>query len=252
VGLREQDDIPVSIDAALHDEDHVIIIPEQSSHPPMLRELQHLAGPPPPPPPPTMYQHGRTHSSGLINIAIDESNPGTHTPDGPTLPMAMERAQTTSPSMHRKNAPSGSSWMRGFGDRMRSSSKSRTKSPVVGPAPYETVLPPPLASHVRRDSLSSRAKSPYEQAMAMAAASASASTAPPSDQIPIPPPPPPPPAPPGGSGSDGFRLNETSIPPFTLPHRSRSSSGYRHPREIRANMPPDHLQQGVYGAGGMI
>lgn len=234
------DEQPISIDAALYDEDQVIIIPEADmGPPPMLAELQHLAGPPPPPPPPTMYQHQRS-GSGVINIAIDEH--GADSP-GPTLPMPMERAQTTSPSQHRKNAPSGS-WMRGFGDRMRSSSKSRAKSPptVAAPAPYETVLPPMpgYTGHVRHESFSQqRAQSPYEQAMAAQN----------QGQIPIPPPPPP--APTHGPES---KLNETSIPPvMTLPSRSQSSTGYRNPKEIRANMPPETLQQGVYnGSGGMI
>lgn len=59
-------------------------------------------------------------------------------------------------------------------------------------------------------------------------------------------PPPPPPAP--SHGSD-MRLNETTIPPFTLPNRSQSSTGYRNPKEIRANMPPETLQQGAYNGG---
>ncbi|PIA89513.1 hypothetical protein CB0940_07396 [Cercospora beticola] len=239
VGIR-MDEQPTSIDAALYEDDQVIIIPESDAPiPPMLAELQHLAGPPIPPPPPTMYHHQHQRSgSGVINIAIDGQGSDTQ---GQSLPMPMERAQTASPSQHRKNAPSGS-WMRGFGDRMRSSSKSRTKSPPMGgPAPYETVLPPMpgYAGHMRRESFSQRAQSPYEQAMAAQS----------QGQIPIPPPPPPAPM----HGQDSSKLNETTIPPFALPSRSQSSSGYRHPKEIRANMPPDTLQQGVYhGNGGMI
>ncbi|KAI5363176.1 putative WD40/YVTN repeat-like-containing domain superfamily [Septoria linicola] len=239
IGVRLEEQ-PVSIDAALHEEDQVIIISESDMvPPPMLAELQHLAGPPPPPPPPTMYHQHQRSGSGVINIAIDE-----HGSEGQMLPMPMERAQTASPSQHRKNAPSGS-WMRGFGDRMRSSSKSRTKSPPIGgPAPYETVLPPMpgYAGHMRRESLSQqRAQSPYEQAMAAQSQGQA--------QIPIPPPPPPAPT----HGQDNSKLNETTIPPFSLPSRSQSSTGYRNPKEIRANMPPETLQQGVYhGSGGMI
>lgn len=247
VGMR-LDEQPTSIDAAIYEDDQVIVIPEEEVAPPMLRELQHLAGPPPPPPPPTMFQSVQVNSSGVINIAIDENDSSNNAvePHGPMLPMPMERAQTASPSVHRKNQPSGSSWMRGFGDRMRSSSKSRAKSPPVGqPAPYETVLPPHpgFKGHVRRESLTQRAKSPYEQAMAAAQRS--------QDQNPIPIPPPPPPAP--TPGQDATKLNEMSIPPFTLPNRSQSSTGYRNPKEIRANMPPEVLQPGVYqGGGGMI
>lgn len=243
-----EDQLPSSIDAALHSEDQIIIIPQDEAMPPpmLLPELQHLAGPPPPPPPPTMFQnsHGNT---GDIRIAIDEDSPSNAIdPQGPMLPMPMARAATASPSQHRKNAPSSDSFgsrFRGFGDRMRSSSKSRAKPAQTeqyrtGPSPYETVLPPlPMyQGHMRHESLT-RAKSPYEQAMAAESV----------DHIPVPPPPPPAPIP----GSDA-RLQEMTIPPFTLPSRSQSSTGYRNPKEIRANMPPETLQQGVYQPGGFL
>lgn len=244
-----EDQLPSSIDAALYSEDQIIIIPEEETMPPpmLLAELQHLAGPPPPPPPPTMFQssHGNL---GDIHIAIDEDGPSNAIdPQGPMLPMPMVRAATADPSsQHRKNAPSSDSFgsrFRGFGDRMRSSSKSRTKPASSeqyrnGPSPYETVLPPlpPYHGHMRHESLT-RAKSPYEQAMAAEDV----------NQIPIPPPPPPAPIP----GSD-TRLQEMTIPPFTLPSRSQSSTGYRNPKEIRANMPPETLQQGVYQPGGFL
>ncbi|KJX99862.1 hypothetical protein TI39_contig349g00004 [Zymoseptoria brevis] len=245
VGRLQEDPMPASIDAALHSEDHIVIVPE--APPMLLPELQHLAGPPPPPPPPTMYQPARGNV-GDIQIAIeDDDTTNAIDPRGPMLPMPMVRAATAEPSLqHRRNQPSGDGFgarFRGFGDRMRSGSKSRAKSPPVdykpsGPNPYETVLPPmPMQrGHLRRESMTERAKSPYEQAMAAQS----------NDQIPVPPPPPPAPM----HGSD-FRLNETTIPPFTLPSRSQSSTGYRNPKEIRANMPPDTLQQGVYqGARG--
>lgn len=244
-----EDALPSSIDAALHDSEQIIIVPQDEAMPPpmLLPELQHLAGPPPPPPPPTMFQpsHG---SLGDIHIAIDESGPSNAIdPKGPMLPMPMVRAATAEPSqMHRKNVPSSDSFgsrFRGFGDRMRSSSKSRAKPAPAeqyrnGPSPYETVLPPlPMYhGHMRHESLT-RAKSPYEQAMAAENV----------DQIPIPPPPPPAPMP----GSDP-RLKEMSIPPYTLPSRSQSTTGYRNPKEIRANMPPETLQQGVYQPGGFL
>lgn len=243
-----EDHLPSSIDAALHSEDQIIIIPQDEAMPPpmLLPELQHLAGPPPPPPPPTMFQPSQGNL-GDIHIAIDDNNPSNAIdPQGPMLPMPMARAATASPSQHRKNAPSSDSFgsrFRGFGDRMRSSSKSRGKPAPVeqyrsGPSPYETVLPPlPMHhGHMRHESLT-RAKSPYEQAMAAENV----------DQIPIPPPPPPAPMP----GSDA-RLHEMTIPPFTLPSRSQSSTGYRNPKEIRANMPPETLQSGVYQPGGFL
>lgn len=235
-------------------DDQIVFIPEPESEPPMLLpELQHLAGPPPPPPAPTMYSQQPANNSGVINIAIDENAPTSAT-DVPltlpstTYPQPMERAQTTSPSLHRRGRGSVSetfgSRFRGFGDRMRSTSRNRTKSPHVDggykPSPYESVLPPMPAQppHQRKNSIS-RAKSPYEQAMAMQAAGGA-------NQDQIPPPPPPPPAP--GAGMD-VKLQETTIPPSTLPPaRTQSAAGgYRNPKEIRANMPPGALQQGVQG-----
>ncbi|KAK5115590.1 hypothetical protein LTR85_009761 [Meristemomyces frigidus] len=262
---------PFSIDEALSNEQHIIIIPEEEPvgpPPPVLPELQHLAGPPPPPPPPTMYQHGDFGNSDMINIAIDnsavvdvpETLPSTTFPTllptstystlpTTTFPAPMDRATTASPSMqrHRQRGSIDNSFgsrIRGVTDRMRSQSRgaNRVKSPPmpdVYQAPYETVLPPMPSHHGRRESFS-RAKSPYEQAMASGG----------QDQQ-IPPPPPPPPAP-FAMGLDG-RFKETTIPPTNLPpSRSQSSTGYRNPREIRANMPPETLQQGVYNAGGFL
>ena len=220
-----------SIDEALAGADQIIIVPEGFEEPPVLPELQHLNGPPPPPPPPTMYsQPGQTRGSGVISIAIDD-NP---TPGADNYPQPMERATTTSPQSHRRGRGSVSetfgSRFRGFGDRMRSTSRNRTKSPQdYKPSPYETVLPPFPYQHQRGDSVGTRAKSPYEQAMA--------------DQLP-PPPPPPPQAP--LSAVDG-RINEFTIPPSQLPRSASASGGYRHPKEIRANYPPDTLQSGASG-----
>ncbi|KAF2772695.1 hypothetical protein EJ03DRAFT_348234 [Teratosphaeria nubilosa] len=260
--------VPISIDEALST-DQIIIIPEedQSAAPALLPQLQHLAGPPPPPPPPTMFQQPG-QSSDVINITI-ENNTIVEVPDtlpattfptilpATTFPHPMERATTASPSMHRRGSVSEAfgSKFRGVADRMRSQSRGgvastnplRTKSPpmpdhtVTTARPYETVLPPmPTTSaqgHRRRDSLQ-RAKSPYEQAMASGG----------QDQQ-IPPPPPPPPAPPA-PGMEG-RISETAVPPQNLP-RSGSTQGYRNPKEIRANMPPETLQQGVFSSGGFL
>ena len=62
----------IDILAALRSSDQQVTIIEEDTYdvpPPLLRELQHLAGPPPPPSPPTMFQHCQG-SSAVINIAI--------------------------------------------------------------------------------------------------------------------------------------------------------------------------------------
>jgi hypothetical protein len=244
-----------SIDEALHSDIVIVADEEEEPVPIMLPELQHLAGPPPPPPPPTMFSQDDRSASDMINIAID-SNPSDPVDAGAILlpsttfnpavyPQPMERATTASPSMHRRGRGSVSesfgSRFRGVTDRMRSQSRSRAKSPPVpsGAVPYETVLPPmPTHHHPHaRSSSISRAKSPYEQAMSAGG----------QDQQ-IPPPPPPAPMPPL-AGMEG-KISETAIPPTHLPQsRSASTTGYRNPKDIRANMPPETLQQGVYNGG---
>lgn len=239
-----------SIDEALHsnaDQDIIIVPDEEPQGPPiMLPQLQHLAGPPPPPPPPTMFQQPQADDTGFINVSVDtDENLAQEAPDAsetptsfPSFPQPMSRAQTTSPSLqrHRRGSTSNSdtfgSRMRGVADKMRSSSRSRgtkqppTLEPYTFKSPYETVLPPVPSHHSRKNSIS-RAKSPYEQAMA-------------EQQNRMPPPPPPPPAPP--AAGEEYRFTETVVPP-----RSQSAmGGYRNPKEIRANMPPEHLQPGVY------
>ena len=243
------------------DTQQVVIIEEQEA-PPVLPELQHLAGPPPPPLEPLILPRG-TFNEGVINIAIDENDPGSANPGSAhprsanpdsaipkstiettppmQFPLPMERAQTSSPNMHRRGRGSiggtgeafGSrGFIRGVTDRMRSTSRNRTKSPQDYNAPYETVLPrvPTVPAHHRRESFN-RARSPLEQ----------------ENQIPPPPPPPPGPPLPGYE----TKISETAIRPATsLPtSRTGSSTGYRNPKEIRANMPPETLQQGVYQAG---
>ncbi|KAI7510656.1 hypothetical protein KC347_g4110 [Hortaea werneckii] len=265
---------PSSIDEALNPEQQqqVVIIPEEDEGPPppMLPQLQHLAGPPPPPPPPVMFQQNNHSGSDVIDIAIDNNHivdvpetlpastfqtlPATTFPNTlptTTYPAPMERANTASPSMHRHGRGSVSesfgSRFRGVTDRMRSQSRAvnHTKQSSIPDSsqarPYETVLPPMPNhhDHGRRESFS-RAKSPYEQAVAHGG-----------QEKGIPPPPPPPPAPPG-PGMEG-RIYETAIPPTTLPQsRSQSAIGYRNPKEIRANMPPETLQQGVYQPTGFL
>jgi hypothetical protein len=247
-----------SIDHAIHsnmDQD-VIIVPEGEPQisPIMLPQLQHLAGPPPPPPPPTMFQRVQHGHLEVVNVTSNSARPlGGETPDlseTPTsFPQPLDRASTVSPPMHhghRRGSASTSdtfgSRMRGVADKMRSSSRTRnmTQAPTLEPytfrSPYETVLPPfftqksqksQKSQHSRTASLS-RARSPYEQAMADQAKQQ------------MPPPPPPPPAPPA-AGEDS-KLNETLVPP-----QSQSPmNAYRNPREVKANMPPSHLQPGVH------
>jgi len=210
----------------------------------VLPELQHLAMTPPPPPPPPFHSSAQRNSTDLGGMAIEGnySSTGTATSGTPSdlsqtsynFPQPMQRASTASPHQHRRGhgsiGESFGSRMRGVADRMRSTSKSRAKSPPMLEAytyktPYETVLPSIPSPHQRRQD-SWRAKSPYELAMA-------------EEQGEMPPPPPPAPAPPA-PGSEG-KLSETSVPPKS----SGSRSGYRHPKELRANMPPTSLQSGA-------
>jgi hypothetical protein len=242
-----------SIDEAIHSatDQHVIIVETDSEDAPiMLPELQHLAMPPPPPPP-ALYQYVNQRNSDHIEVVVDVNASTTGTANSgtasdlsqapssfPQFPYSMERASTASPQTHRRGhgsiSESFGSRMRGVADRMRNGSRSRAKSPpmlesITYDSPYETVLPPFSTGHLRRESFS-RAKSPYEQAMA-------------EQQNAMPPPPPPPPAPPA-PGTE-IRLHETAVPP-----RSQSAtSGYRHPKAVRANMPPDHVQAGALGSG---
>jgi hypothetical protein len=243
-----------SIDQALYSNNYmdqdIIIVPEEDPQGPpiMLPQLQHLAGPPPPPPPPTMFQQLQPDEAMIIDVAIggddrfneevpDLSETPTSFPQ--SFPQPMSRAQTVSPSMHRSHRRGSASTsdtfgsrMRGVADKMRSNSRSRgmnqlpTLEPYKFQSPYETVLPPMPSQHSRKSSIS-RAKSPYEQAMA-------------DQEMQMPPPPPPPPAPP--AAGEEYRFAEVVVPP-----RSQSAmGGYRNPKEIRANMPPSHLQPGVY------
>lgn len=244
-----------SIDHALYsnmDQD-IIIVPEGEPQisPIMLPQLQHLAGPPPPPPPPTMFRPIQDNHADVVNVTSNSARPlGGETPDlseTPTsFPQPLTRASTVSPLMqhgHRRGSASTSdtfgSRMRGVADKMRSSSRTRnmahvpTLEPYTFKSPYETVLPPlpsqksQKSQHSRTASLS-RARSPYEQAMADQATQQ------------MPPPPPPPPAPP--AAGEEYKLNETTVPP----HSQSPMNAYRNPREVKANMPPSHLQPGVY------
>ncbi|KAF2189470.1 hypothetical protein K469DRAFT_723451 [Zopfia rhizophila CBS 207.26] len=199
---------PTNYKRTIH-ESQVVIIEEPESAPPILAELQHLAGPPPPPPPP-LFGHNSKGSLGVINIAIDEEP--ISPPTGPPT--------TSSPSMHRRGRGSVSETVgmtfKRVTERMRSTSRSRNKSPPIQQevSPYESF---PQFSFPR----SASARSPIEG----------------NNQFGQIPPPPPPPAAPQPMEQVIPPESENMIPQF---------AGYRHPKEVRANMPPEQLQQGVY------
>lgn len=245
-----------SIDHALHsnNDQHVIVLDQstEDDDPMLLPELQHLATPPPPPPAPSYYQYLQSSRSevGLPTIEGNTSTTATATSGTasdlsqaptsfPQFPYQMERASTASPTHRRGHGSISESFgsrIRGVADRMRSHSKSRAKSPPMLEAttyvpPYETALPTDRVGHQRKKSVS-RAKSPYEQAMAEQQKSM------------LPPPPPPAPGPP--TTGEQSKFSETPVPPRSL---STKENGYRHPKEVRANMPPEQLQSGALGAG---
>lgn len=265
-----------SIDETISD-DQVVIIEDPTSpqaEPPLLPELQHLAGPPPPPPPPSMHQRPKTAGGdrGVISIAIDgnaplerHGTPGTASTTTGTVPTLSSSRTTTpavdsirqtptpsqSPQAHRRGRGSvggdlGSKF-RNVRDRMRSTSRNRVKSPAhepsFTPSPYESV-PPPInyPTHLQRTNSPPGPQTqvfPYESMM--------------------PPPPPPVPALPGQEAEkhaaydpQGYK-NPKDVARANMQEgeqgRSNSNTpyqGYRNPKELRANMPPDYLQQGVY------
>lgn len=267
--------ITASIDETLH-ENQVVIIEQDPNAPPILAELQHLAGPPPPPPPPPVaFGHSSKSSLGVINIAIDE-NSGNRNQQTPVE--AASPNTSGSPTLHRRGRGSVSENLgqrfRQVTDRMRSTSRSRNKSPPAeyhNPSPYESI-PPPIP-FPRRDAKSPSAEyhnpSPYESIPPPIpfprrdAKSPSQESGAQFGAIPVPPPAPP------ASGSGG-QLMEQVIPPDDAKNAQSLFVGYRSPKEIRANMPeeirasvpkelkanmpkeiranmpPDQLQQGVY------
>ena len=200
-----------SIDETIH-ESQVVILEQDPNAPPLLAELQHLCPPPPPPPPP--MDPSPKSSAGFINIAIDE-NPEPK-PQEATSPVA------ASPQSHRRGRGSVSE---GIGmtfkrvtERMRSNSRSRNKSPPISRpdmAPYESVTD---FSFPR----SASARSPVERHGSEYFGKLS--------------PPPPPP----------IQPMEQAISPID-DSRNPNFVGYKHPKEVRANMPPQMLQAGVYG-----
>jgi hypothetical protein len=204
--------ITASIAETIHESDVVVIDVDQISSPPVLSQLQHLATPPPPPPPPLNL--GGPNNSAMISIAIDE-NSG----DKPSEVSGFNAPTTTSPHAHRRGRGSvsdnlGMTFKR-VTDRMRSTSRSRNKSPPMmragDIAPYESVpeFAFPRGGNQRSPSIDGNNHDHYFNN--------------------IPPPPPPPPQP-----------MEQVISPID------GQTFYKHPKEIRANMPPATLQPGVY------
>lgn len=221
-----------------------------SDAPPLLPALQHLAGIPPPPPPlPVMMQEpesarssmaGSITNSGIISIALDSSPTiqsvlaRTATPMTPLQePTSSHASPSRSPSAQRRRSlvASGadtiqSKW-RNVAERMsiRSPSNSRaatrTKSPPLGSAAVDPHTDSPYAA------------SPYETVLpGMPSKTGDITRSPPGPPVPI---------------KDGPWVGTTEMP------RSHSRSGsisgasiYRSPKQIRANVPPEELQAGVY------
>ncbi|KAH8731245.1 hypothetical protein GQ44DRAFT_736332 [Phaeosphaeriaceae sp. PMI808] len=194
---------------------------------------------PPPPPPPPLNLGGANHI-GMINIAIDEGSADKLLEVSPaSVPT------TTSPHAHRRGRGSvsdnlGMTFKR-VTERMRSTSRSRAKSPpmmrAVDISPYESV---PEFSFPRTTTTPS-ARSPPPQPEGSSGGSVNnpelyfinnnSSSSGSSSMVP-PPPPPPPPMP-----------MEQVISPI------EGQPFYKHPKELRANMPPATLQAGVYSPG---
>ena len=262
--------ITASIDETLHDNQVVVVGDEGATSayapvpaPPLLAELQHLAGPPPPPPPPVSAAAAGTTGAtgpgnlGVINIVMDERGAATPAGEGTNIPAISGLTNTAGPmsatsaraaagspplsantqhSSHRRARSNASEHslgnrIRSAAERIRSSSKSRAVSPPmerIGPAPYESILPT-LA---------------YGQEHAGANSSIGVGSPPPANVDAIPPPPPPPPS----MGSP--QPMEQVISPAQQQRSQKGGGGsgyavYKHPKEVRANMPPDQLQLGV-------
>lgn len=165
--------VTVGIDETLHAADHGVQI-VSVDEPPLLPELQHLSIPPPPPPPapPVPFSnHNDPESSslssnsnvGVIKMVLDnepadEANvievpphPGMPRsppigPAGSPLPLPSMSPMSRSGSSHRRGRSDNfKSGIKGFTDRLRSTSRGRnTKSPeqtANTPSPYESVPP---------------------------------------------------------------------------------------------------------------
>lgn len=236
--------VTASIDQAISESNVVIVEEPIEADPPILPELQHLAGPPPPPPPPGPFQRNNSAPGNVMTVespldrhatpAAMTSTTGTSQGSRATTP-AVETlrpgpAPSQSPQTHRRGRGSVSenvgSKFRSVRDRMRSTSRNRVRSPAnddltsLTPSPYESVMPPVTYPQIRRDSLG-RTGSPPSHLQQVAPYE---SVIPPMPGMPAVAP-------------------ETAAPEND---RNQPFQGYRNPKEIRANMPPDMLQQGVY------
>jgi hypothetical protein len=165
-------------------ESQVIIIeqPEtpQASPPPMLPELQHLAGPMPPPPPPapmTLPTHSPSPNEGAVVVVVEDqqqqASPPATTPPTETLSTPAPEPAATPSQGHRRGRNSisesvGSRIRGAFGgnrhrERDRSASRQR---PVISPpvqashAPYESIpqrnqaVSPMVNNHAPYESIS--------------------------------------------------------------------------------------------------
>ena len=196
-----------SIDGTMN-EPQVIIIEEEDVAPPVLSQLQHLgAPPPPPPPPPPPFSFG---ASSPPPNGISIVNFGMEEQPQRVSPTNMP--STGSPHAHRRGRGSVSenlgSTFRRVTDRMRSTSRSGT-------------------GHRSPPALRNDGPAPYESVPDYRSPGEGNNL---DSYFGMPPPPPPPPVQPF----------EQVVPP------SEDQSFYRHPKEIRANMPPETLQAGVY------
>ncbi|OAL50848.1 hypothetical protein IQ07DRAFT_599911 [Pyrenochaeta sp. DS3sAY3a] len=210
--------ITASIAETIHDSQVVILEQDDNAPvaPPILSQLQHLATPPPPPPPP-LHIGGSSPQLGIgmINIAMEE-NPSEKPADASPISISA----TGSPITHRRGRGSVSENLnltfKRVTERMRSTSRgpNRAKSPPIKEiAPYESV---PEFSFPRGNTTRSPIESINQDSYF--------------NQIP----PPPPQAP--------MPMEQVVSPIDTQPF-------YKNPKEVRANMPPETLQAGVYQPG---
>ena len=161
--------VTAGIDETLHGADSAIQV-VADEEPPLLPELQHLAGagavPPPPPPPPPFHNDGSHHSVssgsgvGTINIAIDDqSGSDSHVievpppPPPPPQPLMSTQAARSPPPMAQRSPPpthrrgrsdNFKNGIKGFTERLRSTSRGRSnpRSPpevTNTPSPYESL-----------------------------------------------------------------------------------------------------------------
>jgi hypothetical protein len=203
--------ITASIAETIHESEVVVIDVDDISSPPVLSQLQHLATPPPPPPPPLNLSG--TNDVGMINIAIDENSGEKSSEIPPT---------TSSPQTHRRGRGSvsdnlGMTFKR-VTERMRSTSRSRAKSPPM---------------------LRAADISPYESVPEFSFPRGANQQSPPIS---------------GGNGGNGDNYFSNMMPPPPPPPQPmeqvvspiEGQPFYKHPKEVRANMPPATLQPGVY------